>query len=119
MVDLSRIAAEFGDDPGDSPQRFEHVGQVWRWTSNATEAQAAWFFLTISNEIADRIKSVAGVRKGFGSVRVEAEIGTTKFKTSLFPSKEMGGFLLPLKVAVRKANGLEEGQEVQVSLILL
>jgi hypothetical protein len=37
------------------------------------------------------------------------------FKTSLFPSKELG-WLLPVKAAVRKAEELSEGDAVEVVL---
>ena len=37
------------------------------------------------------------------------------FKTSLFPSNELG-WLLPVKASVRKAEGLSEGDAVEVVL---
>lgn len=40
----------------------------------------------------------------------------TEFTTSLFPKD--GGYLLPLKDKVRKAEGIEEGAVVQVRLTL-
>ena len=42
---------------------------------------------------------------GFGSVRVEATIGSTRWQTSIFPSKENATYVLPLKKAVRVAEG--------------
>jgi len=57
-------------------------------------------------------------RKGFGSARVQAEIGDTRWKTSVFPHKESGGWLLPIKAAVRKAEGLLEGDAVTVTVSL-
>lgn len=52
---------------------------------------------------------------GFGSLKVEARIGDSVFKTSLFPSRELG-WLLPVKAAVRKAEGVCEGDEVEAVL---
>lgn len=57
-------------------------------------------------------------RKGFGSARVEANIGDTRWKTSVFPHKESGGWLLPVKAAVRKSEGLAEGDDVTVTVSL-
>ena len=53
---------------------------------------------------------------GFGSVKVRATIGDTTWETSLFPYKEVAGFALPVKAAVRKAEGLAVGDEVALTL---
>jgi hypothetical protein len=42
--------------------------------------------------------------------------GASEWDTSLFPDAESGRFVLPVKKAVRKAEGIEEGDEVTVSL---
>ncbi len=49
---------------------------------------------------------------GWGVIPVEARIGEIVFTTSLFPKD--GGYLLPLKDAVRKPQGLSAGDEVTV-----
>lgn len=59
-----------------------------------------------------------GKRRGFGSVKVEAEIGASRWSTSVFPPKE-GGWFLPVKKAICRAEGLAEGDEVEVRLKLL
>jgi hypothetical protein len=51
---------------------------------------------------------------GWGVIPVEVRIGKTEFKTSLFPKD--GLYLVPIKVVVRKAEKLEEGDEVDVHL---
>ncbi|WOF41967.1 DUF1905 domain-containing protein [Sphingopyxis indica] len=95
---------------------------LWRWTSSA--GPAAWYFLTIAGEAADaiRLAAISGQwldgRRGFGSARVEAQIGDTVWKTSVFPHRESGGWLLPVKAAVRKAEGLAEGDAVAVTVSL-
>jgi hypothetical protein len=43
-------------------------------------------------------------------------IGETRFGTSLLPKE--GRYLVPLKVAVRRAEALEEGDTVSVRLVL-
>lgn len=95
---------------------------LWRWQS--ATAPAAWFFVTIAGKAADgiRLAAISGQwlegRKGFGSARVEARIGSTCWKTSVFPHKESGGWLLPVKAMVCKAEGLAEGDEVTVTVSL-
>ncbi|MCB2066292.1 MAG: DUF1905 domain-containing protein [Erythrobacter sp.] len=67
-------------------------------------------------EIHQRI--LTGKRRGFGSVKVEASIGESCWQTSLFPQKD-GTWFLPVKAAVRRAEGLAEGEPVSVTLQLL
>jgi hypothetical protein len=56
---------------------------------------------------------------GFGSVRVEALIGATRWTTSLFPDARRGTYLLPVKKAVRKVEGLVDGSTARVHLVVL
>ncbi|MBB6424371.1 DUF1905 domain-containing protein [Sphingopyxis sp. JAI128] len=101
---------------------FSVTTPLWRWQS--TTAPAAWFFVTISGEAADgiRLAAIGGQwldgRRGFGSAKVLATIGDTSWSTSVFPYKERGGWLLPVKAAVRKAEGIAEGDEVTVTVSL-
>lgn len=103
-------------------EAFTVTTPLWRWQS--ATAPAAWFFVTIGGEAADgiRLAAISGQwldgRRGFGSARVEATIGDTVWKTSVFPHRESGGWLLPVKAAVRKAEGLTEGDAVTVSVSL-
>lgn len=53
---------------------------------------------------------------GWGVVPVAGRIGRTRFTTSLFPKD--GGYLVPIKVAVRRAEGLDLGDVVAVRLEL-
>jgi len=96
-------------------ETYRTTGPVFRWTS--ATAPAAWFFLRIDPGTALAIRAEAFDRiGGWGSVKVSATIGETRWQTSLFPDKDTGGYLLPLKAAVRKAEGLVEGMDVAVLL---
>ena len=61
------------------------------------------------------MRRLEGGSRGFGSLKVSVMIGATTFKTSVFPSKETG-WLLPIKASVRKAEGLTEGEAVELAL---
>ena len=94
---------------------------LWLWTS--ANAPASWHFLTIGGEAAEAINALAlmrrlenGRRRGWGAIKVTATIGATKWQTSIFPQKTSGGWLLPVKAAVRKAENLVAGDEVNVTL---
>jgi len=59
-----------------------------------------------------------GKRRGFGSVKVTARIGGSRWQTSLFPQKGSGGWFLPVKKPVRLAEGLDFGDAVEGELEL-
>ena len=81
-------------------------------------------YVAIEGEAAEAISAYELVRKlelgrrGFGSVKVEAVIGASRWSTSVFPQKA-GGWFLPVKKAICRAEGLEAGDEVAVRLELL
>lgn len=55
--------------------------------------------------------------RGFGSIPAKAQIGKTKWNTSLFPTKE-GTYLLPVKLNVRNEEGIDTDDVVTVRLLL-
>ena len=86
---------------------YDPIGWV-PLTGEAADAVAA-------HELVRRLER--GKRRGFGSVKVTVQVGGTRWQTSLFPQKT-GGWFLPIKKPVRLAEGLEEGQPVEVLLEL-
>ncbi len=101
-------------------ERIEHSGPLWRWTGGNG---GSWHFLSIDGAAGDALSATALMRRlektlgGFGSLKVEARIGDTIFATSVFPSKT-DDWILPVKAAVRKAEGIVEGDAVTVVLQL-
>jgi hypothetical protein len=99
-------------------ERITHTAPLWRWTGGEN---GSWHFLTISGDAGEALTATAlmrrleGMARGFGSLRVTATIGDTSWQTSVFPSRE-AGWMLPVKAAVRKAEGLGEGDEVALVL---
>ena len=89
--------------------------ELWEW-----EAKGGWFFVTLPDELADDIRARTddGLRRGFGSVRVEATVGESTWRTSVFPDTSSGSFVLPVKKPVRTAEGIEPGDTVEVSLVV-
>lgn len=79
--------------------------------------EAGWHFLTLPEAIADDLREEAApLRKGFGSVKVTAEISGHTWQTSVFPDSKSGSYLLPVKKAVRTAARISAGDEVVVKL---
>lgn len=81
---------------------------------------STWRFLGLPHEEAKEIKETHGKHsKAWGSVQVTATIGTTTWQTSLFPDTKSGTYLLPLKAAVRKKEGVADGATVSCCIALL
>lgn len=94
--------------------RYSFRARLWRWKG---EAPASWVFVTLPAEVAFAIKCEAE-KRAWGSVAVTARIGGTVWRTSLFPEKASGSYLLPVKALVRKAEKLHDGDEIEVALDL-
>ena len=93
----------------------EFTADLWRWQARDEETGGAGFFVSLPFEVSDAIDD-AGPRKGFGSVRVEVTVGTSTWRTSVFPSAEEKTFVLPVKKVVRTAERLVEGGPCHVRL---
>ena len=98
-----------------------HTGPLWRWSG--ASGTGTWHFLTLDGEAGDALSGTAlmrkleGMSRGWGSLKVVATIGESRWSTSVFPSKGTG-WILPVKASVRKAEGLVEGEAVEVMLEL-
>ena len=91
---------------------FTFTGELWLY-----EGDAAWYFVSLPEELSDQIDAEYGhVARGFGSQKVEVNIGATTWSTSIFPSKARETFMLPVKKAVRTAQGLTEGSKATVKI---
>ena len=82
------------------------------------------YFVAVTGETAEQVaghelgrRLEMGKRRGFGSVKVTVTLGESRWQTSLFPNKD-GSWFLPIKKPVRVAEGLLEGEEVEVELEL-
>ena len=58
------------------------------------------------------------VKRGFGSIPVTATIKKTSWDTSIFYETRSGSYIHPLKLKVRQAEGLSEGDSVAYSLTI-
>ena len=87
---------------------------LWLWTARTQK----WTFVSLPADVSDEILDLAGpVARGFGSLRVEVVVGTTVWRTSIFPGDS--SFWLPIKKAVRTANRVDVGDVLHVHLRLL
>ena len=78
---------------------------------------APFYFARVTDEVAAEIKEVASiVTYGWGMIPATVTIGKTSYTTSLFPKD--GGYLVPLKDAVRKPEKIAVGDELRITLEL-
>lgn len=77
----------------------------------------AWRFLHVNKSVSEEIKKKhSGKAVGFGSIRVIVKVGRTEWKTSIFPDKKSGTYVLPTKASVRKAEGITDDESVTFSI---
>jgi hypothetical protein len=99
-------------DAHDQALELEFAAELWLW-----DGPAAWHFVTVPPDGAAAIRAVREpVVRGFGSVRVIATIGQTRWATSVFPQSSDGTYVLPVKKQVRIAEAISEGDVVQVRI---
>ncbi len=90
--------------------RIEFDSPVTRWEKRVD----AWFFATMPEELSAELRELPSPPRGFGSLRVRARIGSSVWHTSIF--FDGAAFVLPLKKAIRDAQGIAEGDVVEVDL---
>jgi len=92
--------------------QFTIQAKVWLYPG-----MAGWHFITIPADVSEEIKDRFGDKKrGWGSLPVEVTVGTTTWKTSIFPDKQAQVYLLPIKSDVRKKEGI--AVDTSVTLLL-
>ena len=89
---------------------IEFNGKIWYW-----RGPAPWYFVTVPVKQSHELKAILGfVTYGWGMIPVNARIGRTEWKTSMFPKD--GRYIVPIKASVREAENLEEGETVTVRI---
>ena len=92
--------------------RLEVTGEVFEWRGPAPH-----HFVLVEGEPAAAIEHASSmVTYGWGMIPVTCTIGATTWTTSLWPKD--GDYVIPLKLAVRREEGIELGDLVTVALVL-
>jgi hypothetical protein len=85
-------------------------GEVIEW-----RGPAPFHFVAVPPEEVEIIRDLASaVSYGWGVIPAHVRIGATDITTSLFPRH--GGYLVPLKDAIRRAESIELGDVVAIRL---
>lgn len=95
--------------------QYRFTASLWPWDA---KEDGSWWFITVPDDVSDEIEERHGASAGgFGSIKVEVTVGSTTWRTSLFPSSEQRAYVLPVKKPVRVAEALEEGEPFELSLV--
>ncbi|MBX7134549.1 MAG: DUF1905 domain-containing protein [Fimbriimonadaceae bacterium] len=89
---------------------MEISGTIWFW-----KGPAPHYFVTVPEKESGELKDILrSVTYGWGMIPVVARIGETEWTTSLFPKD--GLYIVPIRLNVRKAEKIQEGDLVKVWL---
>jgi hypothetical protein len=89
---------------------LEFSGEIWHW-----RGPAPFHFVTVPEDGCVELEVVAPmVSYGWGMIPVAVQVGETSWTTALWPKD--GAYVVPLKDRVRRAEGLELGDVVDVRL---
>jgi hypothetical protein len=91
---------------------LEFSGEVIWW-----KGPSPWHFVVVPDPQSAEIEAVSQIATyGWGCIPAKGRIGNTDFKTSLFPRE--GDYLVPVKTAVRRAEGIDLGDSVTMRLTI-
>jgi len=86
--------------------KLEFSAAIWEW-----RGPAPYYFVTVPEPESAMIASASElVTYGWGMIPVTIRIGATTFTTSLWPKD--GGYVVPLKLAVRRAESIDLGDVI-------
>ncbi len=92
---------------------LEFSGEAIYW-----RGPSPFVFVAVPPDLSAEIKSIsATITYGWGCIPVSVMIGKTQFTTSLLPKD--GVYLVPVKVAVQKAENVNVGDIVTIRLELV
>ena len=90
--------------------RVTFTGEIFEW-----RGPAPFYFVRVPDEEAVLIRDIAEmVTYGWGVIPATVTIGATTVTTSLFPKD--GGYLVPIKNALRLPEKIKLGSVVDVTL---
>ena len=96
---------------------YEFEAPLWRWSNRP---DALWTFVTLPQGLSDDLLELGEpYQHGFGSLRVAVTVGGTTWRTSVFPDSGRGAYVLPVKRAVREAEGIGVGGSARFALRLV
>lgn len=91
---------------------FEFTDTIFVW-----RGPSPFYFVAMPLDQSSDLKEIAGqLTYGWGVIPVTVTIGATHWTTSLIPKN--GRYLVPLRDAIRRAEGLADGDVVAVRVVI-
>lgn len=91
---------------------FDFSAELWFW-----RGPAPFHFVTVPDQACAEIRAeAASVTYGWGMIPATVRIGGSEWHTSLWPKD--GRYIVPIKQAVQRAEGLELGDVLDVHLFI-
>jgi hypothetical protein len=88
----------------------EFSGTLFEW-----RGPAPFYWLALPEDSCAYVRAEAAQASyGWGAIPVRARIGGTEWETSLLPKD--GGYLLPVKTAVRERERIGDGDAVSIAM---
>ena len=92
--------------------RYEFETQLFRWEAR----KDLWVFARLPEDVSEEIRLQPHPPAGFGSVKVVVTLGGSRWSTSVFPESEDGAYVVAIKGAVRRKEGVELGDIVRLGV---
>lgn len=84
---------------------FRLKARVWRWPGDG-----GWHFVTLDKKLFNSIRT----KYGKGMIKINGQIGKSKFETSLLPHTQSQSYLIAIKKSVRQSEGILEGDMINI-----
>lgn len=82
-------------------------------------APGGWYFVTLPVDVSTEIRAhFKWQEEGWGRLKVLAKIGASEWETAIWFDSKHSSYLLPLKAAIRKKEGIDLNQSVQITLLV-
>ena len=91
--------------------RYEFEATLFRWAAR----RELWVFARVPTEISEEIHDMPHPPAGFGSVKVDASLGSSRWSTSIFPESD-GTYVLAISRPIRRREGVDLGDTVHIGI---
>lgn len=92
--------------------KYSFKAQVWKY-----QGKAGWYFVTLPKQLSKKMRTIHGLsEEGWGRLKTIAQLGKSKWNTSIWYDTKAQGYLLPLKSEIRKKEKIKVDTFVDVLL---
>ncbi|MEZ5047181.1 MAG: DUF1905 domain-containing protein [Chitinophagaceae bacterium] len=90
--------------------KYEFSNCIWKYPG-----PAAWHFISLPEKLTKEIRQhFKHEEKSWGRLKVFAQIGQTEWLTAIWFDSKLNTYLLPIKLAIRKQELIENGKKIKV-----